>query len=985
MVAGTRVFRFLLLLSLVVLAVPLFAQQVGEIVGKVTATDGSTLPGVTVEAKSPGLPQARTTVTNENGDYRLPVLPPGPYTLTFSLAGMQTVTRNLQVLLNQAVTANVSLGMQGVSESITVTAATSLVDPESNAIKSAVGETEIRELPLGQEYRDLVKLAPAVQYTEDTIRGPSAGGSGQDNVYQFDGVNVTLPLFGTLAAEPSAHDIQQISIVKGGAQAVDFNRAAGFTIDSVSKSGTNEFKGMVSYQFQTESMRGDVIGTSVSQFDQSKSWTTANFGGPIVPDRLLFYASYYRPVVERTGRTNAYGGLPDYDNTRNEYFGKLTYTPTSSILLNGSYRTSDREAINASIGSSSQASTALNDEASQDIAILEGSWVVNQNSFATGKYTDYKLKTASLPNVILNVAPSTAPGTKLDINNLDQFGLVAVPSIIAGQTAYNAFIQPLINRYGFTRDGVILGGGEAGAGSTINDQDFFRKSAQAAYDFTIGSRFAHDLHVGYMWSEDAEDLARVSNGLGVISVPGGRTNCTAAACGSVQPIFYQIQFTRPLLGGAAGGNVIHSEYVSHNVEVNDAMHWKSWTFNAGVIVSNDSLYGQGLKEDSSTISGYVSAPGHKYRMYEIPWEKTIQPRFGVTWAYNGSDNVYASYAKYVPAASSLPRAASWDRSILGLTTRVYFDANGNIIGSEQLASSSGKLFVDDLDPRYTDEFLVGTSQDFNPHWTARAYARYRYSTNFWEDTNNDAAQRWAPAGYKKDLYIPDLAAKRAQIGSGSTYVITELENAFSKYYEATIESDWRAGRAFVRGSYTWSHYYGTFDQDNTSLDGNDSSIFIGSSNIADGAGLQMWDNKYGDLRGDRRHILKVYGTYQMPWAASLGAYAVYQSGQPWEAWSYEPYQGLPGFSGLNDLIVMRSRRDRRKSPPHYQMDLNYTHNFPIRGLNFGLRLDAFNVFDKQTGYNFEPSVHRTATVIKFGEPRDYFDPRRFQLAVTLDF
>ena len=75
------------------------------------------------------------------------------------------------------------------------------------------------------------------------MRGPSAGGSGQDNVYNFDGVNVTLPLFGTLASEPSSHDIAQVTTVRGGARAVDFDRSGGFTIDSVSKSGTNRYTG----------------------------------------------------------------------------------------------------------------------------------------------------------------------------------------------------------------------------------------------------------------------------------------------------------------------------------------------------------------------------------------------------------------------------------------------------------------------------------------------------------------------------------------------------------------------------------------------------------------------------------------------------------------------------------------------------------------------------------------------------------------------
>ncbi|HEY0141815.1 MAG TPA: carboxypeptidase regulatory-like domain-containing protein [Thermoanaerobaculia bacterium] len=970
--ASTRI--TLLLAFLILIALPTFAQQTGSVSGRVTGVDGGALPGVTVEARSPSLPQPRVTVSDETGGYRLPALQPGVYSITFSLAGLDTVTRNAQVLLGQNATVNVALGM-ALSESITVTAESTLVDPTSTEISSAVGEQQIEDLPVAQEYRDLVKLAPSVQYTEEIVRGPAAGGSGQDNVYQFDGVNVTLPLFGTLSAEPSTHDIQQVEVIKGGSKAVEFNRAAGFTIDSVSKSGTNEFTGQVGFQLESEAMRGDITSATLQQYEQDRVWANLNLGGPILRDRLFFYGSYYRPTVERTNRRNVYGELPNYDSERNEYFGKLTLTPTSNILLNGSYRASDRRVDRASIEQTNAPTTSVDEEATQDIGILEASWVINSRSFATAKFTDYTNETGSIPTFLLGVVPTTTPGTRIDVNNLDQYGALIVPVPVSGATAYNEFIAPILQRYGYTNaQGVRTGGGQAGVSSQINAQDFFRQSAQLGYDISLGGGIMHDLHVGYLWQEDAEDLRRSSNGWGVLRVPRG-VNFQG------QPVAYQAEFTRPI-GGGVGGNNIHSEYVSHNFEINDTIRWNNFTFNVGVMASDDTLYGQGLREDSSTVSGFVSAPGNKYEMYNIPFEKTIQPRLGTTWSYNGQDNLYASYAKYVPAASSLPRAASWDRSILGLTTRVHFDATGAIIGSEQVASSSGKLFVQDLDPRYTDEFMIGTAQQITPSWSGRAYTRYRYSSNFWEDTNNNAREQWAPEGYPRDLYIPNLDAQRAQIGSGSTYVIAELDGAFTKYYEATLESDYRVGRAFVRGSYTWSHYYGNFDQDNTAID-NDMATFIGSSNIGDGPGRQIWDNKYGDLRGDRRHLLKVYGTYNLPWNAVIGAFGIYQSGQPWEAWNYEIYRTLPGFgTSTSDTARYAEPAGSRRSPAHYQVDMTYTQNVGIfRGYNLQFQLDAFNMLDNQTGYDFQPSVHSA----QFGEARQFFDPRRFQLAVRFEF
>src|SRR5689334_10153746 len=206
----------------------LFAQQTGSISGKVTASDKSALPGVTVEASSNLLPQPRVTTTDSNGDYRLPALIPGSYTLTFTLSGMQTATRRAEVLLGQNTASNVTLGVAGVSETVTVTAQASLVDKSSTELQSGLSQQEIHSLPLVQNYGDLQKLVPAVVYGQDQVRGPSAGASGQDNVYRFDGANITMPLFGVLLAQPNINDIDQVNITRGAASAVDFNRAGGF-------------------------------------------------------------------------------------------------------------------------------------------------------------------------------------------------------------------------------------------------------------------------------------------------------------------------------------------------------------------------------------------------------------------------------------------------------------------------------------------------------------------------------------------------------------------------------------------------------------------------------------------------------------------------------------------------------------------------------------------------------------------------------------
>ena len=308
-----RALRPLLFLLLIVFTFSALAQQTGAIRGKVTATDGSVLPGVTVEARSNVLPQPRVTTTDSNGEYHLPALQPGNYTLTFNLAGMQTVTRKAEVLLANEIEADAKLGVAGVAESITVTAEATLVDKESTALQSGLTSDQIRELPITQNYSDLQKLIPGVMVNPDTFRGPSAGASGQDNVYQFDGVNITMPLFGILnvnTSDPNTHDIAQVTVVRGGAKAVDFHRAGGFVIDTVSKSGTNKVAGELGYELLNKNFIADQSGTQVLTYQQNRSWGTANIGGPIISDRLYFYGSYYRPDFKRDNQANVYGNLP---------------------------------------------------------------------------------------------------------------------------------------------------------------------------------------------------------------------------------------------------------------------------------------------------------------------------------------------------------------------------------------------------------------------------------------------------------------------------------------------------------------------------------------------------------------------------------------------------------------------------------------------------------------------------------------------------
>src|SRR6478672_4718 len=107
------------------------AAQIGQgrLTGTVTDAQGAVLPGVTVSVTSPALIGGQNTITEANGRYLFPSLPSGTYRVTFELVGFQKVNReNINIITGQTIPADVQLQLSGVSESVTVTGASPVVD-----------------------------------------------------------------------------------------------------------------------------------------------------------------------------------------------------------------------------------------------------------------------------------------------------------------------------------------------------------------------------------------------------------------------------------------------------------------------------------------------------------------------------------------------------------------------------------------------------------------------------------------------------------------------------------------------------------------------------------------------------------------------------------------------------------------------------------------------------------------------------------------
>ena len=165
-----------------------YSQTTSQLVGTVTS-DHAPLPGATITISSPALQGVRTTVTGASGDYNFGALPPGEYSVTINLQGMQTVRQNVTLRLAQTSRADADLKVSTVSEAITVTAGAASV-LETPQVSTSFDASTIEHLPVGRTIQSRVLLAPGVNNDGPNNQIVINGAQSFDNLYLVNGVVV---------------------------------------------------------------------------------------------------------------------------------------------------------------------------------------------------------------------------------------------------------------------------------------------------------------------------------------------------------------------------------------------------------------------------------------------------------------------------------------------------------------------------------------------------------------------------------------------------------------------------------------------------------------------------------------------------------------------------------------------------------------------------------------------------------------------------
>ena len=316
-----------------------------EINGRLTDANGGVLPGVTVTATSPQTGYMREVVSNEEGLFSLPLLPPGNYDVTAELSGFATFRQTVRATVGATVTLNPTLTVAGVQEVITVEAATPLVETSSSIRTNTVDEEAIRNLPInGRRFQDFLTLTPTAQV--DTSRGQIsfAGQRGINSNVSIDGADYNQPFFGGIRGGERSNNaftvpqeaIQEFQVVASGYSA-EFGRSTGGIVNAITKSGTNSPRGSLFYVNRNKDWaERNAFGQTAAPTQQQ--WG-GSIGGPIAQNRLFYFVAGEMQRLKNTRNVvfSLTGITPDADNAEAYNFFKGQEEPFEA--------TNDAEAI----------------------------------------------------------------------------------------------------------------------------------------------------------------------------------------------------------------------------------------------------------------------------------------------------------------------------------------------------------------------------------------------------------------------------------------------------------------------------------------------------------------------------------------------------------------------------------------------------------------------------------------------------------------
>ena len=884
----------------------------GTISGRVLAADGAVVPGVTVTAESAALQGVRTVVTSANGDYLFPQLPPGDYVLTFTLDGFTPVKRDVRLGATQTVPVDVTLQIASVAETVTVSAAIQDFGQTSQISSNYRGDL-LDRLPTTRTLESAVLLAPGVQATGPSDAITIAGAMSFENLFMVNGVVVNENLRGQAHRQYIEDSIQETTIQQGNISA-EYGRFAGGVVNAITKSGGNQFSG--SYRLEL----GNDSWTEVSPFGETrldKTIPTHSFtlGGPILRDRLWFFAAGLSENLEEGNQTSI-TNIPYTEATEERRWeGKLTYSLTPSHTFRGSYLYRNRDEINNSFQTVMDLRSLYNRSLPEDLLAVNYTGIITPRLSVEAQFSQKHF----------TFIGSGSPFTDLIDGTL----------LLDRSRSSRRYWSPTF--CGVCDD------------EKRDNQNILVKANYFLSSPTLGS---HNLVVGYDTFNDMRFANNHQSGsgyriLGTSAIVRGTEIYPVFAPGTSTWLQYN-----PILNESIG-----TDFRTHSAFVNDT--WRA---------SDRLTLNLGLRFDKNDGTDSFGA--------KVARDSALSPRVGVTFDPTGDGRwtANAGYGRYVAAiANSIGNAGSPAGQAASFTwfyqgppintdpdvanpvptpqaLQTFFDwffENGGLDRPRRSASVPGldTRIDDSLRSPSVHEWTGGVTRQLGSRGLVRADLFYRNYRDFYTtQTDTTTGQVENELGARFDL---GLVRNTNEVERNYVGLHTQLTYRIGSFLD-------------IGGNYTLSRARGNFDGENTAS----GPVTSGALSYPEYT-QASWNRPVGPLAIDRTHKVRAWATYTLPTlpigTGSVSVLQQYDSGLPYElAANIDPsdYVDNPGYEDPPTAnTYFFSERGAYRFDGSHRTDVSVNWDAPVaRGARLFFRAQVLNVLNNDALIDFNTQV-----------------------------
>jgi hypothetical protein len=920
------------------MAAHLAAQTTGTIQGTIRDASGGVLPGVSIEARSAALQGSKTAVSGRDGGYRIVLLPPGNYVITFALSGFGRTQKTAEVFLDKTVVVDASLQLSA-KEEVIVTGEAPVIDSTSSGTGANFTAEFVRTLPIGRGFQAVATKAPGViqGFGSDSTNFNVQGSTGAENSFMIDGVDTTEIQYGRQGKAAPSEFIQEVEVKVGGYQA-EYGHAQGGVLNAITKQGGNDFHGdgFGYYSGRPNGASGgdlwqasdrhlqekaDSRGTVRSQTDPIRNTLRGDYGldlgGFAWKDRMWFFGAYDRvhsggenflnnPVGNCASTCNAGPGTGTVTNettatitNQDLYAGKLTFRVSDSISLVGSvFGDPSTTGPNLATPLSGADPGTYRGTTKQGGADYTG-----RLSGILGARFLFELQGAR-HNEKTNQAPEDV---------LDRNFITVTPSGV-----------PPTGGFGFYRT-----------------QDFYRNYFRGAASLYADLLGAHEFKAGGDYAQVASDSKRVYTG-----GPGNKE--TVFVYRFKEGTVYQHEYNSSGLRNAAGDPIevdlapggTLSRSTNTGVFVQDK--WQvlpTLTLNLGVRWED-----QKIKDINNVTQIHVNDE----------W----MPRVGFAWDFlgGGKSRLYGSYSRFY---ETMPTDINIRAYGLEITTAVYnFDPNsdhgdpaacgvrftpiGGTTANTRVCSAgrqstikTGGSFGEPTQPgikgQYSDGITFGVQYQPVTDLSLGVEFNYRSLGRVIEDGGS------VNANGDLEYFIFNPGTTFTSPDTGATVGSDFTAFAPRRFYRAmqlTAQKRFSNRLQFL-ASYVYSklegNYDGVFQTSTTQLDPNinsayDYPIFL--------------QNARGYLSNDRRHTFKLDGSYVAPFGVTVGLSAFYFTGTPLNKYGY--YNDYRNYE-----LYLAQRGSVGRTPDIYDADVHLAYGIPLGAAQLNVGADVFNVLNLQ--------------------------------------